>query len=61
MGCIALVRGVLVLRCGLAVVVWYPYSGFSLDVLTSETCRALNKEIIKQVTSNWSLFIQLSR
>ena len=30
MGCIALVRFVLVLRCGLAVVVWYPYAGFSL-------------------------------
>ena len=27
MGCIALVRCVLVLRCGLAVVVWYPYAG----------------------------------
>jgi len=26
-GCIALVRFVLVLRCGLAVVVWYPYAG----------------------------------
>jgi len=32
-----------------------------MDVLTSETCRALNKEIIKQVTSSWSLFTQLSR
>ena len=32
MGCIALVRNVLVLRCGMAGVVWYP------DVLTSETC-----------------------
>ena len=32
-----------------------------MDVLTSETCWALNKEIIKQVTSSWSLFIQLSR
>jgi len=30
-----------------------------MDVLTSETCRALNNEIIKQVTSSWSLFIQL--
>ena len=30
MGCIALVRCVLVLRCGLAVMVWYPYAGFSL-------------------------------
>jgi len=31
-----------------------------MDVLTSETCWALNNEIIKQVTSCWSLFIQLS-
>ena len=31
-----------------------------MDVLTSETCWALNNEIIKQVTSSWSLFIQLS-
>ena len=30
-----------------------------MDVLTSETCWALNKEIIKQVTSSWSLFIQV--
>jgi len=29
-----------------------------VDVLTSETCWALNNEIIKQVTSSWSLFIQ---
>jgi len=27
MGCIALVRCVLVLRCGLTGVVWYPYAG----------------------------------
>jgi len=27
MDCIALVRCLLVLRCGLAVVVWYPYAG----------------------------------
>ena len=27
MGCIDLVQCVLVLRCGLAVVVWYPYAG----------------------------------
>ena len=31
-----------------------------MDVLTSETCWALNKEIIKEVTSSWSLFTQLS-
>ena len=30
-----------------------------MDVLTSETCWALNKEIIKQATSSWSLFTQL--
>ena len=29
------------------------------DVNTSATCWALNNEIIKQVTSSWSLFIQL--
>jgi len=27
MGCIDLVRCVLELRCGMAVVVWYPYAG----------------------------------
>jgi len=31
-----------------------------MDVLTSETCWALYKEIIKQVTSSWSLFTQVS-
>jgi hypothetical protein len=30
-----------------------------MDVLTSETCWALNNEIKKQVTSSWSLFIQV--
>ena len=30
-----------------------------MDVLTSETCWALNKVIIKQVASSWSLFTQL--
>jgi hypothetical protein len=30
-----------------------------MDVLTSETCSALYKEIKNQVTSSWSLFIQL--
>ena len=94
MCCIALVRCVLVLRCGLAGVVWYPYAGFSLhkdttppqpnhtltpthiepeqyntwnkstisrkllkmDVLTFETCWAVNSEIIKRVTSSWNWF-----
>ena len=31
MSCIDLVRCVLVLRCGLAVVVWYLYAGISLS------------------------------
>ena len=29
-----------------------------VDVLTFETCWAVNNEIIKQVTSSWSIFIQ---
>jgi hypothetical protein len=104
MGCIALVRCVLVLRCGSAGVVWCPYAGWGtasdciriphhttpaeprrntntyrtraintwnkstisrkllkMDVLTFETCWAVNSEIIKQVTSRWSLFIHLSK
>ena len=35
MGCIVLVRCVLVLRCGLAVVVWYPYADFILHTDTT--------------------------
>jgi len=35
MGCIVLVRCVLVLRCGLAGVVWYLYAGFSLHMDTT--------------------------
>ena len=38
-----------------------PHRLLRMDVLTSETCLALNKEVIKQVTSSWSPFIQLSR
>ena len=30
-----------------------------MDVLTFETCWSVNSEIIKQVTSRWSIFIQL--
>ena len=29
-----------------------------MDVLTFETCWAVNSEILKQVTSSWSVFIQ---
>jgi len=32
-----------------------------MDVLTPETCWALNKVIIKQVASSWSLFIHKSK
>ena len=32
-----------------------------MDVLTFKTCRAVNSEIIKQLTSSWSIFIQISR
>ena len=31
-----------------------------MNVLTFKTCWAVNSEIIKQVTSSWSIFIQLS-
>ena len=31
-----------------------------MDILTFETCWAVNSEIIKQVTSSWPVFIQLS-
>ena len=58
MGCIYLVRCVLVLHCGLAGVVLYPdeitqqisRKLLRMDVLTSETCGALNNEIQKQAT-----------
>jgi hypothetical protein len=29
-----------------------------MDVLTFETCCAVNSEIIKRVTSSWSIFIE---
>jgi len=35
MGCIDLVRCVLLLRCGLVGVLWYPYAGFSLHADTT--------------------------
>ena len=52
--------------CWCYVVVWLWWCGIRMqaeahksqapeDVLTFETCWALNKEIIKQMTSNWSL------
>jgi len=37
MGCIGLVRCVLELSCGLAVVVWYPYAGWGTSVHTDTT------------------------
>jgi len=52
MGCIVLVRCVLVLRCGLAVVVWYPYASFSLHTDTTshiepEQCNPWNNSTNK--------------
>jgi len=40
MGCIVLVRCVLVLRCGLAGVVWYPYAGWSTSASASNKSQA---------------------
>ena len=37
MGCIDLVRCVLVLRCGLVVVVWYPYARWGTSAYTDTT------------------------
>jgi len=42
MGCTALVRCVLVLRCGFAGVVWYPYAGFGLHTDTTPPQRNTN-------------------
>jgi len=52
MGCIALVRCVLVLRFGLAVVVWYPYAGFSLHMDTTPTNHTETPTHIKTRTHN---------
>jgi len=55
--------------CWCYVVVWLRWCGIRMQASacirtphqpTSETCWALNNEIIKLVTSSWSLFIQLS-
>ena len=51
MGCIALVRCEITQQISRKLL--------RMDVLTSETFWALNNEIIKQVTSSWSLFIQI--
>ena len=49
MGCIALIRCVLVLRCGLGGVVWYPYAGFSLhkDTTTHEITQQISRKLLK--------------
>ena len=56
MCCIALVRCVLVLRWNKSTI---SRKLLKMDVLTFETWWAVNSEIIKQVTSSWSIFIQL--
>ena len=40
---------------------WISRKLLRMDVLTSETCWALNKVIIKQVASSWSLFTRLKQ
>ena len=52
MGCIALVRCVLVLRCGLAGVVWYPVAGWSTTVhyIVPEQYNPWNNSTIKSQT-----------
>jgi len=46
MGCIALAQCVSVLRCGLAVVVWYPYAGWSFSLHMDTTPPQPNHNII---------------
>ena len=51
MGCIALVRCVLVLHCGLAGVVWYPGAGFSLhkDTTPPHTTHEITQQISRKL------------
>ena len=66
MGCIALVRCVLVLRCGLAGVVWYPDAGWSISwviLLGFDACWCYVVVWLGWCgirTSSWSPFIQLT-
>jgi len=46
MGCIVLVRFVLVLRCGMAVVVWYPGAGFSQSNTTPEITQHMSRKLL---------------
>ena len=51
MGCIALVRCVLVLRCCLAVVVWYPYAGWgtSISLFIAQNVSDVNTSILRSL------------
>jgi len=46
MGCIALVRCVLLLRCGLTGVVWYPYAGWGTAYKCIQTFKSIKYYII---------------
>ena len=63
MGCIALVRCVLVLRCGLAGVVWFSNAGFNLTLRLAKPsedfrgfCQPLQKKLLQQELRNTSPF-----
>jgi len=47
MGCIALVRCVLVLLCGLAGVVWYPDAGFSQSNTTHDITQQISRKLLR--------------
>ena len=54
MGCVALVRCVLVLRCGLAVVVWYPYAlvpqpSYGYHTTTAKPQRNINTHRTREI------------
>ena len=46
MGCIALVRCVLVLRCGSAGVVWYPYAGWGTSASATHSRKLLKMNVL---------------
>ena len=53
-GCIVLVQYVLVLRCGLAGMVWYSDAGFSHDI-TQQICSKLLRRDILTSKTYWAL------
>ena len=56
MCCISLVRCVLVLRCGSAGVVWYPYAGWSTSLFTAQHVSDVSTSIFRSLRLIVDLF-----